>query len=91
MNEESNVGPNILLLNVKRCQEEINIVDPDHVFFTLDLQQTLHENLVNVAVRVPHICIPRIDIILVNSFEIVKERPHKLLAKHYVFLDLTFV
>ena len=66
----------------------MNIMYPNHVSLFLDLNQILSEQLINLAIGVPHLSILLIDFIFIISLEIMEERSQKLLIKQHKFLNL---
>ena len=63
-------------------------MDPYHVFITFHLKQVLDKLLVDVAISMPHLSIPFVNVILIHSFEVVKQRPHELFVEKNVFFDV---
>lgn len=63
-------------------------MDPNHIFVTFNLKQVLYELLVDVTVCMPHIGVPFIDVIFINSLEVVEQWPHELLIEENIFFNL---
>ena len=57
----------ILLLQILRGEQEVNVVHPNHLLFPLELEEVLHESLVDLAVSLP-------QVIVANVFELVLAR-----------------
>jgi len=81
MNEESNTSFYILFLEVQWCQQQIDIMNPYHIFITFELKKILDKLLIDIAVSMPHLSILLIDFVFINTFKVMKQRSHELLIK----------
>jgi hypothetical protein len=91
VNKEPNIRVHISLLKIERSQQQMNVVNPNHVLLLLYLDQVLRENVVYLAIGMPHLSILFIYFVFIVTFEIVEEWSQELLIIEHKFLNLIFI
>ena len=73
VDKETDIRVHISLLYVEGSQQQVDVMNPNHVTLLLDLDQVLWEYLIHLTICVPHFSILLIYFIFVISFEIVEK------------------
>lgn len=78
MEIKPNVDIDVDPLELNRGQEEVYVVDPDHVVVTPNVHEGLHEFLIDIRIHMPHVSVHFVNFILVDTLEIVEKWAHTL-------------
>ena len=72
MNWQSNIGIFIFLFQVMWCKEQLNIMEPYHIFFFFYLINHVHKFSIHDAIHLPQVGVRFVNIIVILTFEIMK-------------------
>lgn len=75
MHEEADVGIKVTLTDIGRHQEQIVVMDPYHLFLLLQLKDSGGKLIVNVLVFGPELLPSQIVLKIIQTLEVMKERP----------------
>lgn len=81
MKKETYIDIDICSFEIKRSKQQINIVNPNHIFSFFILIDLFCKYFVDVSIVMPHSCNSWINIIFICSLKVMEKRSHKLFIK----------
>jgi len=71
----SNIGVDVEFLKVIRYHEEVDVVDPHHVFLSFYLYKVMFVALIEITVVVPEVDVSIVDVVILGAFEASEDSP----------------